>query len=55
MKATCICSHRISAENGRYKDYLAGEVYEFSDGDGEKLWPNFIPYESPAPKKKEGK
>lgn len=54
MKATCVCSHRVSGENGRYKDYIVGEVYDLPDG--EEPGPNFIAdVAPPAPKKKEVK
>jgi hypothetical protein len=54
MKATCVCSHRETGDEGKYKDYIAGKVYEFPDG--QELGPNFAPYfELPATlEKKEG-
>lgn len=51
MKVICVCSHRETGDEGMYKDYISGEVYEFPDG--QELGPNFAPYSEPPAKPEE--
>jgi len=41
MKLLCIVSHRISGEEGKYTEFIAGKVYDLPAS--EEPDPNFVP------------
>lgn len=52
MKAKCLISHRIMLDNGGFRDYTAGEVYDLPNN--YEAGPYFEPVKEETKKSKKG-